>query len=205
MSEQRTSDPPDRSARLPPDGLPDLVLASSSPRRRELLAQLGLTFRVMPPDVDETHLVGERPRALVARLAATKARTVNGEPVIAADTVVEIDGAVLGKPVSESDARAMLRRLSGRAHHVHTGVTVRSGERVETEVVTTQVQFVALTPGVVDWYLGTGEPFGKAGAYAIQGAGAVLVDSVHGSVSNVVGLPLATVVTLLHRVTGWSL
>lgn len=192
----------DRSSR--PDGLPDLVLASASPRRRELLAQLGLTFRVMPPDIDETQLVGERPLALVARLAATKARTVEGEPVIGADTIVEIDGAVLGKPADEADARRMLQRLSGRAHHVHTGVTVRVGERAETEVVTTQVQFVALTPGLLDWYLGTGEPFDKAGAYAIQGAGAVLVDSVRGSVSNVVGLPLTTVAALLNRVTGWQ-
>jgi len=159
----------------------------------------------MPPDVDETPLAGERPAELVVRLATTKARTVEGEPVIAADTIVELDGELLGKPVDDTDARRMLQRLSGRTHHVHTGVAVRTDERLETDVVTTAVRFAALRPGVLDWYLATGEPFDKAGAYAIQGAGAVLVEGVRGSVSNVVGLPLTAVVTLLQRVTGWTL
>ena len=181
------------------------MLASASPRRRELLAQLGLTFRVMPPDIDETPLTGERPVDLVVRLAATKARTVDGEPVIAADTIVEVDGELFGKPVDDADARRMLQRLSGRNHHVHTGVAVRTDERLETDVVTTTVRFAALRPGILDWYLATGEPLDKAGAYAIQGAGAVLVESVRGSVSNVVGLPLTTLVHLLERVTGWKL
>ena len=180
-----------------------LVLASGSPRRRELLAQLGLTFDVVPADIDETPQPGERALALVRRLAAAKARAVDGDPVLAADTIVEVDGEILGKPVDDADARRMLARLSARSHRVHTGVALRAGERVEVEVVTTIVTFVPLTPGAVDWYLGTGEPFDKAGAYAIQGAGGVFVDTIRGSVSNVVGLPLTTVARLLRDVCGW--
>jgi len=177
-----------------------LVLASTSPRRVELLGLLGVPFRAVAPDgVDETPVVGERPVGLVRRLAVEKARSVDGAPVIAADTVVEVDGDILGKPVDADDARRMLRRLSGRTHHVHTAVAVRSGERVEVEVVTTAVRFVPLADEAIEWYVGTGEPFDKAGAYAIQGTGGALVDEVHGSVSNVVGLPLTTVVRLLER------
>jgi nucleoside triphosphate pyrophosphatase len=175
-----------------------LVLASSSPRRRELLNVLGVPFRVAEPqEVDETPVDGEQPMALVRRLAEAKARSVGGDPVVAADTVVEIDGEILGKPLDVEDARRMLERLSGRPHLVHTAVAVRSGEHVELEVVTTSVRFTPLTPEKVEWYLATGEPFGKAGAYAIQGAGGALVEEIQGSVSNVVGLPLHTVVALL--------
>ncbi len=184
--------------------LPRLVLASGSPRRRDLLAQLGLTFTVAPANVDETPRSGERPVALVRRLAAAKAAAVDGDPVLAADTIVEVDGSTLGKPVDANDARAMLRRLSGRAHRVHTGVAVRSGERVEVDVATTIVRFAPLTPALLEWYVATGEPLDKAGAYAIQGRGGVFVEHVHGSVSNVVGLPLTTVVRLLRDVTGWE-
>src|SRR5688500_9291161 len=102
--------------------LPDLVLASESPRRRELLGQLGLTFRVVPADVDESPLPGERPVAMVRRLAVVKATSVEGDPVLGADTTVEVDGEILGKPLDATDARRMLRRLSGRSHKVHTGV-----------------------------------------------------------------------------------
>jgi septum formation protein len=175
-----------------------LVLASTSPRRVELLGLLGVPFRAVAPDgVDETPADGERPLELVSRLAVEKARSVDGAPVIAADTVVEIDGDILGKPVDADDARRMLRRLSGRTHHVHTAVAVRSGERVEVEVVATAVRFVPLSDEAIEWYVGTGEPFDKAGAYAIQGAGGVFVEGVDGSVSNVIGLPLATVATML--------
>jgi septum formation protein len=180
----------------------NLVLASGSPRRRELLAQLGLFFDVVPADVDETPLPGESPRDLVRRLAVAKATAVDGDPVLAADTIVEVDGEILGKPLDAADARRMLGRLSGRSHHVHTGVAVRSGERVEVDVTTTIVTFVALTDGAVDWYLATGEPFDKAGAYAIQGAGGVFVETIRGSASNVVGLPIATVARLLDL--GWT-
>jgi septum formation protein len=177
-----------------------LILASTSPRRRELIAVLGIPFRVVAPlGVDETPFDGESPRELARRLAAEKAQSVDGDPVLAADTVVEIDGDILGKPVDADDARRMLQLLSDRTHLVHTGVAVRSGEgvRVEVAVVTTSVRFVPLTPEAIEWYLATGEPFDKAGAYAIQGAGGVFVEGVEGSVSNVVGLPLSTVVAML--------
>jgi septum formation protein len=124
--------------------------------------------------------------------------------VLAADTIVTIDGEILGKPADAVDARRMLARLSGRTHEVHTGVAVRAGERTELDVVTTRVSFVALTPAAVEWYVAGGEPLDKAGAYAIQGAGGIFVESIRGSVSNVVGLPLTATVDLLRRVTGWS-
>jgi septum formation protein len=184
--------------------LPGLVLASGSPRRRELLGQLGLSFAVVPPDVDETPRPGERPLDLVRRLARDKAAAVDGAVVVAADTVVEVDGDVLGKPADPDDARRMLRRLSGRAHKVHTGVAVRAGDALAVDAVTTIVTFVPLQAAVVDWYVGTGEPLDKAGAYAIQGRGGVFVEHVRGSVSNVVGLPLTTVARLLTRLTGWA-
>lgn len=183
----------------------DLVLASASPRRRELLGWLGLAFRVVPADVDETAHPGEAAIELVRRLAHAKAIAVDGDPVIAADTVVEVDGTVLGKPADAADARRMLGRLSGRAHRVHTGVAVQAGGRRELQVVTTEVSFVVLSTSAVDWYVATGEPFGKAGAYAIQGAAGAFVSSVRGSVSNVAGLPLATVVAMLQQLTGWTI
>ncbi len=133
---------------------------------------------------------------LVRRLAEAKARSVGGDPVLAADTVVDVDGKILGKPGDADDARRMLQRLSGRTHLVHTGVAVRSGDDVEIEVVTTSVRFTPLTPEAIEWYLATGEPFDKAGAYAIQGAGGAFVEEIQGSVSNVIGLPLTTVVRL---------
>jgi septum formation protein len=181
-----------------------LVLASASPRRRELLGRLGLSFEVVPADVDETPEQGERPLALVRRLAATKAEAVDGDTVLAADTIVEVDGEILGKPADEADARRMLRRLSARSHRVHTGVAVRAGERLEVQSVTTIVTFVPLLPSAIDWYLATGEPFDKAGAYAIQGAGGVFVESIRGSVSNVVGLPLTTVAKMLQDAGAWQ-
>jgi len=178
---------------------PALVLASGSPRRRELLARLGVPFTVAVADIDETPQPDETPVDLVRRLAAAKAGAVAvaGTVVLAADTIVVIDGEILGQPVDGDDARRMLRRLSGRAHVVYTGVAVRSSSGTAVEVVTTMVTFGPVGPATVEWYLATGEPFDKAGAYAVQGAGDVLVESVRGSVSNVVGLPLATVATML--------
>lgn len=180
---------------------PEIVLASASPRRLELLERLGVDPTVMPPDIDETPLPAEAAEAYVARLAVAKAAAVAGAltgdaMVIAADTTVEIDGEILGKPVDAADAAAMLRRLSGRRHRVFTGVAVRRGEQVHSEVVTTGVRFAGLTEADIEWYVGTGEPLDKAGAYALQGAGGVFVEAVEGSVSNVVGLPLHTVVRL---------
>jgi septum formation protein len=176
-----------------------ILLASASPRRRELLVQLGLAFEVAAPDVDETPLPGEAPQPYVGRLAMVKAAAVAAEPgtlVIAADTTVEIDGEILAKPQDDADARAMLRRLSGRTHQVHTGVALRLGDRTVSEVVTSFVTFTVLTEAQIGWYVATGEPMDKAGAYAVQGAGGVFVARVDGSVSNVIGLPLHTVVRL---------
>jgi septum formation protein len=180
-----------------------LVLASGSPRRRELLGQLGVTFDVVSPDVDETQRPDETPIELAARLAGEKARAVAAarpdDVVVAADTVVDVDGVVLGKPDDDADARRMLRRLSGRRHLVHTGIGVADAGRVDVEVVTTTVEFAALSDADIDWYVSTGEPHDKAGAYAIQGIAAVLVTAVEGSPSNVVGLPLATLAGKLAR------
>ena len=183
---------------------PRLVLASRSPRRRDLLGQLGVDFDAVAPDVDESPRPGERPLDLVRRLAVSKARAVPGDPVLAADTIVEIDGEALGQPVDADDARRMLRRLSGRTHRVHTGVALRTGGHEDVETVTTFVTFTPITPAALDWYLETGEPFDKAGAYAVQGTGGVFVDGIRGSVSNVVGLPLSTVAAMLRRRGVWE-
>lgn len=178
-----------------------VVLASGSPRRRELLTQLGLEFTVVVPNIDESVHPGEQPRAYVGRLAQEKAAAVVqqvGERslVIAADTTVDLGGDILGKPVDSADAVAMLRRLSGRTHRVHTGVAMCRAGRMVHDVVTSMVSFTPLTDATIEWYVGTGEPLDKAGAYAIQGAGGAFVQTVRGSVSSIVGLPLHTVVRL---------
>ncbi len=180
-----------------------LVLASQSPRRRELLQQLGLAFEVRPANTDEAVLAGEPARDYVLRVAREKARAVDGEVVLAADTAVVLAGEVLGKPADADDARRMLRALSGSRHEVLTGVCVRRaapGPGVELDVVvSTEVVFAALSTRAVDWYVATGEPLDKAGAYAIQGAGGAFVAEIRGSVSNVVGLPLVETAALLAR------
>jgi septum formation protein len=176
-----------------------IVLASGSPRRRELLEQLGLRFEVRAADIDESVHQGEPPVDYVARLSREKAAAVpvpDGTLVIAADTTVDVDGTILGKPADEAEARSMLAAMSGRRHHVHTGVTLRLGAEVRTEVITTAVDVVTIDDATAAWYVATGEPFDKAGGYAIQGAGGALVAGVQGSVSNVIGLPLTTVVEL---------
>ena len=185
-----------------------LVLASASPRRRDLLTAAGVTFRVQPADVDETWLAGELPRAYVLRVARSKARCVfelDDAPtlrVLAADTTVAVDDRVLGKPVDAAHAAAMLGDLSGREHHVHTAVVLleRRGERRPTltdRIVSTRVRFRALTAAEIRAYIETREPFDKAGGYGIQGLGGALVDVVHGSYTNVIGLPLAETLGLL--------
>lgn len=194
-----------------------LVLASGSPRRRELLALLGLPFDVIPVDLDESARPGESPRDLVRRLAIDKAGSVavpdldviddsmdggasaDAVVVLAADTTVEVAGEILGKPVDADDARRMLRSLSARTHQVHTAVAVRRGARTEHDIVTTFVTMSPMTEASIDWYVATGEPLDKAGAYAIQGAGGAFVTAIEGSASNVVGLPLTTVVELLRN------
>lgn len=176
-----------------------VVLASGSPRRLELLGRIGVEPVVRPADIDETPRPGEEPDATVARLARTKARTVEHGPedlVVAADTEVVLAGGVLGKPADAGAATAMLRSLSGRVHRVITGVHVLHREREAAAVEETLVHVRDLTDEEIDAYVATGEPFGKAGAYAVQGAGGMFVERLEGSDTNVVGLPLATVVRL---------
>ncbi|HQZ36432.1 MAG TPA: Maf family protein [Ilumatobacteraceae bacterium] len=178
---------------------PPVVLASASPRRHELLTQLGVQFTVAHPDIDETPCAREAPVAYVRRLAVEKAHTVAaaaGSLVIAADTTVDLGGDILGKPDDDDEARSMLRRLSGRTHRVHTGIALRLGDRTVAETVTSLVTFSPLTDEMIEWYVASGEPAGKAGAYAIQGAGGVFVERVRGSVSNIIGLPLHTLLRL---------
>lgn len=178
-----------------------LVLASSSPRRRELLRQLGVRFEVRAAHVDETPRPNEPPVAYVERLAREKALAVArpDEIIIGADTTVVLDGEILGKPEDEDDARRMLRNLSGRTHAVLSGVALVSDGRIDAAVETTTVTMTELDDRSIEWYLATGEPFDKAGAYALQGAGGVFVTSVTGSVSNVIGLPLSVVRSLAER------
>ena len=179
-----------------------LVLASASPRRRDLLAAAGLEFEVRPAHVDETPNGYETPIEYIRRLALAKSSTfiAPDEIVIAADTTVELDGRVLEKPIDDGDARTMLRMLSDRTHHAHTAVTVRSPTICESFVVTTAVTFVELTDSMIDWYIATGEANDKAGAYGIQGAAAGFVARVDGSVTNVIGLPLAETLAMLRVV-----
>lgn len=177
-----------------------LVLASGSPRRKMLLESAGLDFDVVPADVDESPLPGEVPADYVLRVGADKARAVaaQGRIVLAADTTVEAGGQILAKPVDDDDARRMLNLLSGDVHRVHTGVAVWANGEVCQQLVTTDVHFIDLTPDAIEWYIGTGDPHDKAGAYAIQGQAAGFVAAVHGSVTNVVGLPLAETLALLR-------
>lgn len=183
--------------------VPPVVLASASPRRRDLLARLGIVPDIRPAHVDETPHPGEAPQALVQRLAHAKAAAVDAPDdalVVAADTEVVLDGRVLGKPADDAQAVAMLTALSGRTHDVLTGVAVRCGDRTTTDVAVTRVHVRSLGPPEIDWYVRTGEPMGKAGAYAIQGAGAVFITGIDGSDTNVIGLPLALLVSLARRV-----
>ena len=185
---------------------PPLILASASPRRAELLTSAGFRFAVEAADVDETEHPGESPEAYVLRVARDKARTVaarcrnSGTVVLAADTTVVAGEEILAKPADESDAVRMLERLSGDVHDVFTAVVAIQGSREESEVVRTRVHLVPLTRETIDWYVASGEPMGKAGAYGIQGRAARFVDWIDGSWSNVVGLPIATVDRILRAV-----
>ena len=179
-----------------------LVLASSSPRRTDLLRAAGFTFEVTPVDVDERLRPGEAPEAYVSRLAEAKAdaviRTAEGiRVVLGADTTVVIDGLVLGKPADDADAERMLRLLSGRTHDVLTGICLRSGSRRLVHVETSRVRMTSLSEAEIRWYVESGEPMGKAGGYAVQGLAARFIESISGSYSNVVGLPVASVYRLL--------
>jgi len=181
----------------------DVLLASASPRRRELLAGLGLNVVAHAADIDETVAEGETSEDLVARLAATKAAFVAarkpGELVIAADTVVVIDGAITNKPADAAENRSFLERLSGRTHEVFTGHALRLGGRSDDVVVRTLVEFRPLEEEEIENYVSTGEGLDKAGGYAIQGRGAALIRRIEGCYSNVVGLSLPTVVESARR------
>jgi septum formation protein len=177
-----------------------LVLASGSPRRQQLLRSVGVDFTSVAPDIDERPQEGEEPVPYVERLAREKALAVTveaGDVVVAGDTTVALGRRILGKPADVDDARRMLRDLSGRSHDVHTAVAVRVDGRVVSTVVTTRVRMVELSEGDLDWYVATGEPLDKAGAYALQEGGGLLVERIEGSASNVVGLPLAVMAELL--------
>ncbi len=184
---------------------PSLVLASASPRRRALLEQLGIPLRIDPAHLDEDLRPGEPAEAYVLRLAREKAEAVHvrhpHSTVLAADTSVVLDGAVLGKPATAETAVTMLRSLAGRTHQVLTAVAVAgAGERLVTAAVT----FAPVSEAALRWYVSTGEPMDKAGAYAIQGIGGFLVERVEGSHSAVVGLPLVETLALL-REAGYTL
>jgi septum formation protein len=183
-----------------------VYLASASPRRSELLRQIGVPFEVRPADIKEEPLAGEAPEAYVTRLAAAKAEAVwaavgepERRPVLAADTAVTLAGAVLGKPRDAAEAAAMLERLSGRTHRVLTAVALHAGGPLETRLSTSEVRFRATTAAERLQYCATGEPFDKAGGYGIQGHAAVFVEELRGSYSGVVGLPLFETAALLTR------
>jgi len=191
------------------DVRPVLRLASASPRRRQLLELIGVPHVVTPADLDETRRADEAGADYVARLAGEKAAAIRNIhrdlPVLAADTTVEVDGQILEKPQSEDDAMRMLALLSGREHLVHTGVCAISGKAPSVIVSSTEVRFRRITAREMRAYWASGEPQGKAGAYAIQGLGAVFVEKVNGSYSGVMGLPLFETARMLesHGVPVW--
>ena len=183
----------------------NIILASASPRRRELLERMGLTdFSVITADIDETPLPGLTCPQQVERLSLLKARAVAqqvspNELIIAADTVVTLDGAILGKPANRNEARQMISTLSGREHQVYTGVTVLQGDKSLTRHEMTRVNFRPLTDSEVDDYVATGECDDKAGAYGIQGYGCLLVEGIVGDYYNVMGLPVALLSQMLKE------
>jgi septum formation protein len=181
------------------------VLASSSPRRRQLLESIGLQFDVIPSAVPEELDRGETPEEYVIRLsrekAAAVAETNRDRWIIAADTIVVLGDQVLEKPRDTADAKRMLAAIAGQTHVVYTGVTVKCLQKnyADTHVAVSEVRMLPLSAKEIDWYVGTGEPLDKAGAYAAQGAGALFIESIHGSHTNVVGLPLALLFQMLRR------
>jgi septum formation protein len=211
---------------MTPDGVGtglQLVLASASPRRREILESLGISPLCLSPDLDESPLAGESPAAMVERLARAKAAAGlaavtgssgpmaqaacqdRGPVVVGADTTVVLGEACLGQPAGDGEAAAMLRRLSGRSHQVLTGVAVATRERCASAVDTTTVVFRELDAPEIDAYVATGEPRGKAGAYAIQGRAAMFVLRIEGSHHTVIGLPVAVLDQLCRQAAGRSL
>ncbi|MFV0258478.1 MAG: Maf family protein [Acidimicrobiales bacterium] len=190
---------------------PRLVLASASPRRRRLLADLGITVEVAPVDVDECARPGETPAALARRLAETKAVTGHARRpgrsaavVIGGDTVIDLDGEILGKPDDPADAARMLRRLSGRSHQVVSAVAVADGQRCVVDLDRSTVWLRDLDDAEIEAYVATGEPLDVAGSYAIQGRAGVFVERIEGTYHGIVGLPISTL-DRLSRELGWPL
>lgn len=185
--------------------LKPLILASASPRRQQFFRDLGLVFTCLPAEIDETPLAGEQPVAFAQRMAAEKAGVIAAQHpaswVIGADTVVTLDGQIIGKPADAAHALEILRTLRGRTHQVVTGMALLCQQEVCAEILaeSSEVTFAAFPDEVLAAYIRTGEPLDKAGAYGIQAKGAFLVESVRGSCSNVIGLPLSTCLALLLR------
>ena len=183
-----------------------IILASSSPRRKELLQSVGIKLEVIAPSSDESLLLNENPKDYALRLASEKAISVSRNLdgaflVIGADTIVVVDDEILGKPANEEEARSMLSRISGRAHHVLTAFSIAQpkNEILHSEVVDTRVRVKTLEPEEIEGYIKTGEPMDKAGAYGIQGIGAFMIKGIEGSYTNVVGLPLFEVLEALNK------
>lgn len=182
-----------------------LILASASPRRQELLQSVGLNFKTIPPQVNENYLAGESPRQHVKRLSIDKASIIAKRYpeswIIGADTIVVIDGLILGKPKNKKQAADMLRRLSGREHKVFTGFTIANAaaEIYQTRVIQSTVKFRKISPKEIKWYISCSEPYDKAGGYAVQGKGAYFIQSISGSYTNVIGLPLCEVMEVLIK------
>ena len=174
-----------------------LVLASGSPRRKELLSYLGVDFIIRVPEINESVQKGELADQYVQRVASAKASAVDGDVVLGADTCVVLNGTIYGKPVDVEHAKTMLWELSGKVHQVVTGVSVRFRDQLLVAFARTRVEFVSLDERLIDWYVDLGESSDKAGAYALQGAGSGLVKAIDGSPSNVIGLPLVETADLL--------
>ncbi|MEA3466444.1 MAG: Maf family nucleotide pyrophosphatase [Thermodesulfobacteriota bacterium] len=180
----------------------NIILASASPRRRELLASVGITFQVIPSNIEEKHRIGESPSDFVLRLSEEKAAQVaqrsgiTGRWVIGSDTIVVCDDNIIGKPTSTQDSSSMLHQLSGRSHQVLSGYAIidRDNNTCIKRCVTTEVTFRTLTEQEIEGYIATGEPADKAGSYAIQGIGSYIVTGINGSYTNVVGLPMSHIV-----------
>jgi len=181
-----------------------LVLASQSPRRAEILRQAGIPFEVRAADIDETPFIGERAEDYVRRLAEAKAVAVDGGLVLAADTTVVVDDAILEKPRDAADAIRMLRLLAGRRHQVLTGICLRQGAQRIVDAATTDVWFSAMSVAEIEEYVASGEPMGKAGGYGIQGLASKYVERIEGCYFNVVGLPVSLVWRHLRSLAGGS-
>jgi MAF protein len=187
-----------------------LILASASPRRQELLRFVGLKFKTIPAHVDEDYIEGESPQQHVRRLAQEKAQLIARKYprawVLGADTIVVIDGLILGKPKNKTQAKEMLKKLSGREHKVFTGFTIAhvASKIKQTKVIQSAVKFKTISAAELEWYIACDEPYDKAGGYAVQGRGAYFIQSIRGSYTNVIGLPLCEVLETLKKLEAIS-